>query len=391
MRICVLAYTFYESDGRVIRYAEALARRGDEVDVFALRGEGSPRYERLRDVNVFRIQKRTINERLQFSYLLKLLGFLVNSFCRASLRCLRRRYDIVHVHSVPDFEVFAALVPKLMGAKCILDIHDIVPEFYADKFGLEKHTLLFRGLAGMERLCCRFADHTIAANHIWQQRLISRSVSPEKCSVFLNYPDPTIFKRKEVVNRTDRFIMIYPGSLSRHQGLHLAIEALSMIAEEAPHADLHIYGSGGELGSLKRLAAEKGISGRVSFLPVLPLDEIAKRMAAADLAVVPKRSDSFGNEAFSTKILEFMSLGVPVLTSNTMIDTHYFDDTVVQFFQAGNAQDLARNMLLLIRDSDLRGRLAKNATDHSEQYSWSAHERRYLALVDSLAGERSQE
>ena len=43
-------------------------------------------------------------------------------------------YDLIHVHSVPDFEVFAVLIPKLLGAKIILDIHDIVPEFYASKF-----------------------------------------------------------------------------------------------------------------------------------------------------------------------------------------------------------------------------------------------------------------
>ena len=48
---------------------------------------------------------------------------------------IRERYDLIHVHSVPDFEVFAALFPKLTGSKVILDIHDIVPEFYAASFG----------------------------------------------------------------------------------------------------------------------------------------------------------------------------------------------------------------------------------------------------------------
>ena len=49
---------------------------------------------------------------------------------------------MIHVHSVPDFLVFAALVPKLLGARIILDIHDILPEFYASKFGASKDSRL---------------------------------------------------------------------------------------------------------------------------------------------------------------------------------------------------------------------------------------------------------
>ena len=67
----------------------------------------------------------------------------------------------------------------------------------------------------------------------------------------------------------------------------------------------------------------------------------ARHLANADLGVVPKRADSFGNEAYSTKIMEFMSLGVPVVVSSTKIDRFYFDDSVVRFFESGNADALA--------------------------------------------------
>ena len=120
----MLAYTYYESDNRVRRYAEALVKRGDHVDVIALRQKGQTHRDIINGVNLYRIQRRVINEQNKVAYLLKIVFFLINSFIFLSIRHLRKPYDIVHVHSVPDFEVFAALIPKLSGAKIILDIHD---------------------------------------------------------------------------------------------------------------------------------------------------------------------------------------------------------------------------------------------------------------------------
>ena len=53
-----------------------------------------------------------------------------------------------------------------------------------------------------------------------------------------------------------------------------------------------------------------------------------KRMAEADFGIVPKRSEGFGNEAFSTKIFEFMALGIPVIAADTKIDKYYFNDSL---------------------------------------------------------------
>src|SRR5579872_5282712 len=134
MKACMLAYTFYDADNRVRRYAEALVRRGDHVDAIALAREGQPAFEIIQGVRVYRIQTRRIAETGPFSYLIKLLLFFVRSAWFITAQHMHEPYQLIHVHSVPDFEVFATLIPRLTGARIILDIHDIVPEFYASKF-----------------------------------------------------------------------------------------------------------------------------------------------------------------------------------------------------------------------------------------------------------------
>lgn len=384
MRVCMLAYTHYEFDNRVMRYAEALVQRGDHVDVVVVGFKGQIRKEVIRGVNVYRIQRRRSNEKMPLSYLLKILAFLFNSAFHTTLRHLRTKYDVIHVHSIPDFEVFAALVPKLLGAKCILDIHDIVPEFYVDKFGISKDTLIFRGLLAVEKLSARFADHVIPANDIWAERLISRSVPAEKCTVFLNYPDRARFNRNTDPPKNPGFLMMYPGTLGAHQGLDIAIRAMSAIKDKAPDTQLHIYGGGGNKESLMRLTSELGLDDNVKFRDVLPIQEIARVMASADLGIVPKRADSFGNEAFSTKILEFMSLGVPVLAADTAIDRYYFNDSQIFFFESGNEEELAKSVLHLIDNPDLRDSIARGGEACAAGFSWDKHKQRYFDLVDSL-------
>lgn len=387
MNICVLAYTHYESDSRVMMYAEALVQRGDHVDVLALRKEGQERREVIGGVHVHRIQRRVLNERMPLSFLLKIMVFLFNSALHLSAMHFKHKYDVIHVHSIPDFEVFAALVPKLFGAKCILDIHDIVPEYYADKFDINEGAFIYRGLLTAERLSARFSDHVIAANHIWAERLVGRSVPAEKCSVFLNYPNQTYFYKRPETPKSETFVMIYPGSLSPHQGLDVAVRAMAIVAKEAPEAQFHIYGRGGVRESLIELTAELGLGGNVKFYGFLPLNEIAEAMATADLALVPKRADTFGNEAFSTKILEFMSLGVPVLAADTEIDRYYFPDSEIKFFESGSEEDLARCILRLINDPAERERIARKGEEEcASNYRWEEHKHRYFEIVDALGG-----
>ncbi|MEN6433547.1 MAG: glycosyltransferase [Smithella sp.] len=382
--VCMLAYSFYESDNRIMRYADALAQRGDIVDVIALRSENLPKYEKLNNVNVYRIQKRMINEKSPLTYLTKLGIFLIKSFGFITKKNLQHPYDIVHVHSVPDFEVFAALMPKLQGRSIILDIHDIVPEFYASKFSASRGGFLFKALVKVEQLSMKFSDYVIVSNHLWHKTLTSRSVNESKCTPIMNYPDEAIFYQRPRTRLDDKFIIIYPGSLGWHQGLEIAIKAFAIIKDQAPQAEFYIYGNGSERNNLAALIAELHLDNKVFIKDPMPINKIAEVMANADLGIVPKKNDPFGGEAFSTKILEFMSLGIPVIVSKTKIDRHYFNDSVVKFFNPDDVDDLAGSMLIMIRDKKQRDTLRDNALFFVEDYRWSKKKNEYFELVDSL-------
>ncbi len=384
LRVAMLTYSFYESDGRVRRYAETLAQRGDVVDVISLCNEKQGSFDRLKGVNVYRVQKRVRDEKGKFDYFFRIMKFFFRSAAMVTSNHLKRPYDIVHVHSVPDFEVFAAFVPKLLGAGVILDIHDIVPELYANKFHVGRDSLTFRLLRMIEKLSTAFADHVIIANDLWRQTLIGRSVCNGKCTSIMNYPDGSLFFKKSIVKENEKFVFLYPGTLNFHQGLDIAIKAFDQVRDCIPYAEFHIYGEGPARKQLENLTRQFNLQGRVLLKDSVPLDEIAKIMANADIGVIPKRNDSFGGEAFSTKTLEFMSLGVPIIVARTKIDQYHFNDEVVRFFEPENVEDLAEAMIAMAKDKSLKEKQSTCALKFVNQYNWQVKKHLYLDLVNKL-------
>jgi len=382
----MITYSFYESDNRVLRYAEALAHRGDDVHVLAVRRRPDmPLEELVNGVHVHRVQDRFgKTERTKLGFLWPLLRFLVTCASRVRREHRKAPFDLLHVHNIPDFLVFAARPARARGAKVILDIHDLVPEFFGSKFATGGRSFLVSCLEIAERASAAMADHVILANPLWVDRYAARSARAEKCSVFINYVDADVFRTRPIAPAGRAPVILFPGGLQWHQGVDIAIRAFATVRDAIPGAQFHIYGDGAMKAELVALAGELGLGESVRFFEPLGLREIAAVMAQCDLAVVPKRADSFGNEAFSTKILEFMAVGVPLVISATKIDRYYFDDSVVRFFESGNADDLAQKMLEVLNDAELRTRMVRESSRFVAQHSWQRHRASYLDLVDAL-------
>jgi glycosyltransferase involved in cell wall biosynthesis len=386
LRVGMVTHSYYETDNRVKRYAEALAHRGDSVDVLALRRSPNVAREEVLDgVNVFRVQDRFgKEERSKLSYLLPLARFLFRTSAWIARRHSRASYDVLHVHNIPDFVVFAALYPKLTGARVVLDIHDIVPEFFASKFNTSATALPIRLLRIMEKASSKVAHRVIIANDLWLERYATRTGANGKCAVFINNVDTRLFRTDLRRRADDKRIVLFPGGLQWHQGVDIAIRAFRQVRARVPHAEFHIYGDGNMKEQLVALASELGLADAVHFFRPVPVQEVAAIMANADVGVVPKRADSFGNEAYSTKIMEFMALGVPVVVSSTRIDRFYFTDDVVRFFESGNVNALANALIGVLEEQETRAALVARALQYVAANNWSTRKPDYLNLLDSL-------
>jgi glycosyltransferase involved in cell wall biosynthesis len=381
----MLAYTFYEGDNRVRRYAETFTARGDTVTAIVLRQNGAEKECVLNGVKIKKIQKRTANEKGKLTYLIKLMTFFLRSMLILTLSNLKKKYDVVHVHSVPDFEVFATVFVKMIGSKIILDIHDIVPELFASKFRVDQKSLQFRMLLKIEKASAQFADHIIVANHIWHKRLVQRAVRPDKCSVVLNYPDIKIFDKNNYEKKKNKVTtIVYPGTLSKHQGLETAIRAIDILKKRSVNVVFQIYGKGTDEIYLKNLTEELKLTDRIFFNDIIPLHILPEILSGADIGVEPKSSKTFANEALSTKIFEFMVMEIPVIAADTLAHTFYFNDKQIMFFESDNYYKLADCIEVLSKNTNLRMELVKNANEYIKENNWQKKQNIYLDMIDQL-------
>ena len=158
--VCILDQTLYEFDARVRRKAEALVAAGYSVDVLALRRPGGQKTFTLNGVNVHTLplgKKRGSLPRYLFEY----AAFFLWAFVRVPLLMRRRRYAVVDVNTLPDFLIFAPVIARWMGAKLVLDMHEITPEFYMSKYGIASGSWLVRLLkfSGTDQLRLRGSRH----------------------------------------------------------------------------------------------------------------------------------------------------------------------------------------------------------------------------------------
>ncbi|MFW6180406.1 MAG: glycosyltransferase family 4 protein [Spirochaetota bacterium] len=392
MNICILAYTIYETDSRVRRYAETLAARDHRVDVISLRNRGDGgRSMRVGGVNVFRVQSRGYREGGPAGYLARHLLFLARGGARILLRHLRRRYAVIHVNNIPDFLVFAALIPRALGCRVILDIHDLVPELFCEKFGRSMDSLPARLLLLAEKVCTRFADRVIVANDLWRRTVITRDrLAPGACITLLNYPDLSYYRPagRPVSGAGGEVTLVYPGTFSHLHGVDVAVRAMALVRQELPRARLMLYGRFGSRAYyeyIRALMEELELDGAVAVRDPVPPERLMDIYARADIGLVPKRRGIFSDRAFSTKIFDYLAVGIPVIASRTTVDEYYFDDTQIMFFNAGDHRDLARKIVDLCANPEKGRLLARNARRFLLDNNWEARQKDYLDLVQGLS------
>jgi len=389
--ICLVVQNVYDIDPRVRRKAEALVAAGYSVDVLALRAVNGKANYSLHGVNVrtFSLGKERGS---LMRYFFEYATFFLWVFVRLPRQMIQRRYAAIDVNTLPDFLIFAPILAKWMGAKLILDMHEIAPEFYMSKYRSAESSWTVRLLKYIEKISFRFADQVITINEPIEDLLVARGLSRSKSTVLMNAVDEDRFaanrsaSTQQQCSEQGKFVMMYHGTLTHIYGLDIAVEAFALAHHEMPGAELWILGSGPEKDALNRLAQERGLGSKVRLVGQVESTEIPDWLSQCDAGILPIRRDVFLDFAFPNKLPEFIIMGKPVLVSNLKAIRHYFSEGALAYFEPDSPADLSQRMLGLYRDPQLRARLVLRAKEEYAPIRWDLMKQRYLTLIEDVTG-----
>ncbi len=351
-RGAVLLFSHYPADPRPRRAAEALAGEGATIDLICLQeNRDQPRRENINGVNVLRVPLKR-RRRGKISYAWQYSAFILTSFAYLAIRSFKRRYDFVHVHNMPDILVFSALVPKILGAKVFLDLHDPMPELMQAIFKLPTQSTSVRVLTALEKRSICFADCVFTVSTTFKEIFSARSCPPEKIRVVVNSPDERIFRFRPAVPRLPNnaasskpYVILYHGSLVRRNGLDLAVDALEIARKSIPTAKLRVAGTSTSfLEEVMQSVRERELEESVEYLGPRNLEGIVEAINACDLGVVPNHRNSFTALNTPTRIFECLALGKPVIVPRTRGIQDYFGREDLIYFELGDAADLAEKI-----------------------------------------------
>lgn len=350
-KAAVLLYSYYPSDPRPRRAAEAMAEAGATVDLICLRdGDREHPYEQIKGVHIRRLPlgKKRGGKLLYFA---QYGTFILACFGILAWRALTTRYHVVHVHNMPDILVFAALPARLRGARILLDLHDPMPELMTSIYNLPASHCLVAMLQTLERWSIAFASKVLTPNITFKKLFTSRSCRPDKMEIVMNSPqqeifDPDLFSQAGTRQRTGEFRIMHHGSIVHRHGIDLLVDAVALLKDRIPGIQLDIYGGNTPFVDVVLAHADKhGIADRVHYHGSKTQTEIAQTIRQCDVGVVPNRRSPFTETNFPTRLFEYLAMHRPVIAPSTQGIRDYFAPDEMIFFEPDDVGNLATQLL----------------------------------------------
>ena len=265
----------------------------------------------------------------------------------------------------------------------LYDAHELFAEQFPG-FSRQFRAILF----GLERWLIRHAHKVVTVNDSIAETLAEWHRVP-KPTVVLNCPFAVEAVRSKSGGdgeaRAGKARVIYQGVYLRDRGL----EELIQSAAWYDSAELYLRGYGGLEPVLRALVKEKGLEGRVHFLPPAHHAHLVESLAGFDVGVVPYRPTMMDHRlCLPNKVFEYLQAGLALAVSALPELTRLVEETATgALFDPDRPDDIARAINALTRDAGRLAALKAQACAAGQRLTWESQgEPVLMACYQELAG-----
>lgn len=394
-RVCMPVYSYYPFDPRVRRAAGALSDVGYEVDVICLRDEDEEKFGTYNGVNAYRLPLvHTRGGYLRYLYNYGMF-FLLSLFMLNALD-RKKKYDVVHVHSLPDFLVFITKFQKLKGKSVVLDLHEAMPEIFAARFNKDMSSMLVKIPIFLEKISHAFATHIITVNDAIKEIYMDRGVPEEKISVIMNSPDVKMHLEEDLsefkakLGLDSKFTLVFVGGINYERNIEVIFNAMAKLKFQIPDMFFilfgHMYGhkKEGYKEELKALVVQLGLENNVYIGGKLDPEKVSSYLNLADYGVVSYLSNPLTQVAVPNKVFEYIAQDKPVIVCRLKALYSLFGEDAVIYYEPEDADDLAEKILWLYNNRNNLKDMMQNIREVYDRCKWEVMRERLWNLYEGM-------
>jgi glycosyltransferase involved in cell wall biosynthesis len=320
-------------------------------------------------------------------YSLFLSGLITYFFANIELyaSAKSKKYDIYHSTDLPTL-LAGCMLKMRNGGKLVYDTHELwidSVDFYPK--------IAISLLRVYEGFLIRYADVVVTVNESIADELVCRYNIPRP-RVILNCPEYEVSRNTKV--GYDDFRILYHGVFIKERGLENSILAMKYTDDNCKlylrgYDGYVVKGTEGEfIKSLKNIVESEGLSGRVTFLPVVDMVDLVKSIDCYDIGIVPYIPTNLNQYyASPNKTFEYMMGGLAVLTSNIPEQCRFVSmNGVGVSFDPYDPKDIAFAINSVVRDIPGLDKKKQNALYFAKnKYNWDIEGGKLAEIYKSIA------
>jgi glycosyltransferase involved in cell wall biosynthesis len=370
-------------EAQVQRVAETLVAAGCDVEVLCMRngdGGSSAVVGGVRIVGLPGSLGRSSKIRYAFDY----GSFFVLAAVTLAIRHLRRPYAVVQVYTMPDFLVFAAAIPKLLGSRVVAYMNEPTPELFETLYGAGR---LRRSLERIEQRALRFATHAITVTEQLKERYVERGADPDRISVVLNAADPMSGLggwSPAPKPETGEFVVMAHGTIEERYGHDTILQAAALLRDEMPQLRVVFTGRGSGTDDVLGLIDELGLRDVVRFEGWVERHRLNDLLHAADVGIVAQKASPYSHLVHTYKMVDYWIFGLPVIASRLDATAALYGDDVIEYYEPDDAAALARAIKRLHDEPERREALGDAGRRAHDTHGWHVQKQVLLRVYEGL-------
>jgi len=300
----------------------------------------------------------------------------------------REPFDVVHAANPPDVLLLAVRGLRRDGTRRIFDHHDLVPELYQSRFGVDRRHPAVRATLAAERLAFRLTDVSIATNDSYRRVAIERGgMDPADVFVVRNGPDLSRFgpvAPDPALRRGHEHLIAYLGVMGPQDGIDHALGALAELHGSRQDWHAIFVGDGDVIDAMRRRARDLGIGDAVEFAGWRGDDDIRRILSTADVCLAPDPPSPLNERSTMMKIPEYLAMGRPV-ASYDLPESRVSAGEAALFATPGDQAALAGCVDTLLSDPGMRDRMGRIGRDRVERLlAWEHSAAQLLAAYERV-------